>query len=52
MKRAHRSTIWTDDMSADIAIIGLAVMGENLILNMASKGLPCSSDLSILNTIL
>ena len=25
-------------MSADIGLIGLAVMGENLILNLASKG--------------
>jgi len=28
----------TNRMSADIGLIGLAVMGENLILNMASKG--------------
>lgn len=25
-------------MSADVGLIGLAVMGENLILNMESKG--------------
>jgi 6-phosphogluconate dehydrogenase len=37
MKRAH-SDLANKDMSADIGLIGLAVMGENLILNMASKG--------------
>ena len=26
------------DKKADIAVVGLAVMGENLILNMESKG--------------
>jgi 6-phosphogluconate dehydrogenase len=31
--------MWSDKMSqADIAVVGLAVMGENLILNMESKG--------------
>jgi len=27
-------------MKADIGLIGLAVMGENLVLNMESHGLP------------
>jgi 6-phosphogluconate dehydrogenase len=38
MKRAISQISTTTDMSADIGLIGLAVMGENLILNMASKG--------------
>jgi 6-phosphogluconate dehydrogenase len=29
-------------MSADIGLIGLAVMGENLVLNMESKGFTCA----------
>ncbi|EFA83044.1 6-phosphogluconate dehydrogenase [Heterostelium album PN500] len=29
-------------MSSDIGLIGLAVMGENLVLNMESKGFTCS----------
>ena len=34
---------------ADIGVIGLAVMGENLILNMESKGFVWIYQLRILN---
>lgn len=32
----------TKKMSSDIGLIGLAVMGENLVLNMESKGFKVS----------
>lgn len=41
--RANLLALDRRDMQSDIGVIGLAVMGENLILNMASKGFTVSA---------